>query len=324
MNKLNAILIILFAFINTSCNNSKINELNNRVSTLEKNNITLIDSIQQYKKELEQTKDTLWANKEKYDEGISYFKVIPDDLGYNRNYLINETTYSIKYISPNKKYKTEDAFIAKYITETKGCIHCEVTEKKIKIELSSFKEPEDILFNIEKECHHIELESNIYKTHQYGCCLEKSTYEFYDYSNNSIVKSNLKIISSFIPNSNIDFYVGYEINEKDKNFDFYKGTLTFAYNNSDKYIINTISNKEYDWFNYELDIISKNKKDYKSSDQFETVINLWTLNKIKDQEKVNDITLILKIDNNVVLEIPIINGKPFGKINRIHKIKLNT
>ncbi|WP_191072994.1 hypothetical protein [Mesoflavibacter profundi] len=315
------ILILLFALINTSCNNSKLNELNKRISTLEKNNVTLLDSIQQYQKELEKkkTKDTFWTNKEKYDEGTSYFKVIPHDSVFFGNYFTKETTYSIKHISLDD---TNGVFIAKYITETKGSIQSEGTEKNIKIELSHFDKPNNILYNIEKECHQIELENKIYKTYQFGCCLEKDIYEFYDYSNKSIVKSNLKIISSLIPNSNIDFYVGYEIDQKEKNSDFYSGTLTFAYDNSDKYIIKTFGNKKHDWFNSELDIISNSKKDYKIEEDFETVFNIWSLNEIRDKENVNEITLILKINDKIVLKIPIINGKPFGKNDRIHKIKL--
>jgi len=316
-------LFLIFILTLSSCNNSNVENLSGRIIELEKSNKILIDSIKSFKKaESDFNKETS-KKQRKFDslrnievffnKGTSFFSKTAENSGYTKN----EVTYDIEFISPNENFKTTTAFVSKQSIKTKSCIGCESKKEDIKIELSTFLEPEKILYTIEKECNDIELKNNIYKTSLYGCCLNKDTYEYFDYSNKLIIESNLDIISSYIPNSKIDFYIGYMFDENPKDIKFFNGTLTFAYNSRDKYLIKISSKKEHDWLNTKLDIISKDKRDYKSDDGY----SLWSLDKIKTKEQVNDVTVLLKIDDEIVLEIPIIKGKPFGKSDRLQEVK---
>jgi hypothetical protein len=322
MKNLNIFLI--FILILSSCNNSRVEKMSERIIELERSNRILIDSIKNFKKaESDFDKETAQKQR-KYDslrnievffnKGTSFFSKTAENSGYTKN----EITYDIVYISPNETYKTATTFISKNSRKTESCIGCENKIEDIKIELSSFYEPEKILHTIEKKCNNIELESNIYKTAIYGCCLLHNTYEYFDYNNKSIIKSNLNIISSNIPNSKIDFYIGYIFDENPKETRVFNGTLTFAYAHSDKYLIKINSNTGHDWLNTKIDLVSNDKRDYKTVDGFD----LWSLNGIKAKEQINDIKIVLKINDKNVLEIPIIEGKPYGKSNRIQEVTI--
>ena len=306
MKKLN-ILIILISFFLTCCvskSNSKEEHLNKKT----KKQLKLIDTSKNVK---------LY-----HDFETASFEIITDEINSGRSYVINEITYAIVYISPNQHYNVGNPFIAKYFTKTEGCVHCEGLKKNIKIELSSFSKPENILFNIEKECHNIELESDIYKTYNYGCCLEQDIYEFLDYNNESIIKSNLGIITGKIPNSKIKFYVGFINDDHINNSPHYSSSMFFSYSSKDKYVIKINSNKKLEWMDLEIDISSDNESDYATNNDIHKEYTFWSLNKIKKHEQINGIVVTLKHLGKKILEIPIVKGKPFGKNNKIHKVIL--
>lgn len=324
MNKI--LHLILFVLILSSCNNSKVDELNKRVLELEKENSLMNDSINFFK---EITKPSLI---EKYetnlskedsakidivyiDEDNSYFKTYDDS-----QYSSNEITYDILYIKPFEENKSSAyAYISKQTRQTLSCASCEGKNETIKVELSDFYEPNNIIFTTLKECNKIKLDYRIYKTFKYGCCLEENVIEYYDYYNNLIIRSNLDIISHHIPNSKIGFHVGYTVEGKKDDKNFYNGTLTIAYDSNERYIIKTFTTIEQYWYNTQLEVLSIDKSDNSIK---ETQLDSWSINGIKQKEELNNIKVVLKISDTTVLEVPIIKGKPYGKNNRLHKVEL--
>ena len=257
------------------------------------------------------------------DESVSSFHILSGDNKMGYDYETVEINYKVVFIIPNGHKKLEH-YIAKYTTKTKTCTGCEGQERNVKVEIYSFDAPNKLVMEIDKNCDELTLFTNTYKTTIYGCCADENIYEIFDYEHKSIIQADNQIILGNIPNSEINFYVGFT---KELNDTLIFGSLNYSYNSNEKYTIKirTKKNLENDFlpFSPNIEILSDGANDNFSKSDNEYIF--WSLNKITNKNFINNLTIRLTflcenetIDN--VIDIPIKNGNLFGKEETIQDI----
>jgi hypothetical protein len=263
---------------------------------------SLVDTITQ------NTSDAIFS-----DDGVSSFYIFSGN-----DYKTVEVNYKVVYIIPDG-YKKLGNYIAKYTTTTKVKWGEEGQDRNIKVELYDFENPSKLVMKIDKNCDELNLLIETYKTTIYGCCGAEENYEIFDYKHKSIIRADNQIILGEIPNPRIRFYVGFEQDFVDT---LSLGLLNYSYNSNEKFTIKirTRRNLEKDFLPFSPDIeILGGNDDKKSSEQSLAKYTFWSLNnKIRDKNSINNLTIRLTFpcENeaiNNVIDIPIINGKPFGK-----------
>ncbi len=253
------------------------------------------------------------------DVGQSSFAIVSRDTDSGYDFKMVEVNYKIAFIDP-KGNKDFNNYFAKYTTTTKSCTGCEEDERSIKVELNTFDNPKTTVVTLEQKCDELTLDAQTYKTVKYGCCGAEDQIGIYDYANKLIAEGDSKIVIGDIPNSSLKMYVGYKQETKDSTF---LGTIFFSYNSMDRYSIRIKSNPlPEDLCNpYSPDMViySSNPKDEYNKEAHE--YTFWSLDKLDDQSKINNLTLKVHFDCEASykidkIEIPIIKGKPNGKDDR--------
>ena len=261
-----------------------------------------------------------------FDESLSSFYVLSRDKNTGYDYETVEINYKVVFIIPDG-YKELENYIAKYITRSKTCTGCEGQERNIKVELYSFDAPNRLVMKIDKNCDELTLFTSTYKTTIYGCCASENIYEIFNYKHKSIIQADNQIITGDIPNSKIKLYFGFT---KDINDTLCLGSLNYSYNSDDKYTIRILTEKKLENtflpFSPEIEILGGNN-DRKHSDLMSGIVRytFWSLNKISNKNSINNLTIRLTFPYdsgtvNNVIDIPIVNGKLFGKDERIQEI----
>ena len=271
-----------------------------------------------------------------FDSEASSFEIPQweNDEDFEYCYKIVEVNYIVKGIDLD----SSEYYIAKYITTTKSCMGYENSNKNIKIELRAFDNPQKSVLNIEKNCDKITLGFQTYKTTIYGCCEMPDYFEVFNYKHKSIIQAHNKIIIGSIPQSHIEIYIGYKHELKDKSF---LGTLYISYSSGEKYEVRVKSKGKtsynYYLFSPQINILTENdKSEYQYiSEQFkwiseferEITYDIWSLKGIKDEHQINGVKILLEYDRDnhtdiSSIEIPIINGKPFGKDIKIQEVEI--
>lgn len=260
------------------------------------------------------------------DSGQSTFSILAIDSNSGYEFKTVETNYKTAYIDPDGD-KNFDHYIAKYTTTTKSCTGCEQQERIVHVELTSFKEPHKNILTIEQKCDELALDATTYNTIKYGCCGAENQLAIYNYGNKLIAEGDAKITIGDIPNSPIKIYAGYTQEIKDSTI---IGTIHFSYNSDDRYAIRIQSNQlpldECNIYSPTIRLQSRNPRD--KFDKEENEFTFWSLDKLDDTKKINQLSL--KVDFECepslkvkALEIPIINGKPFGKDDRVQLISMS-
>jgi hypothetical protein len=252
----------------------------------------------------------------------SKFEIISraDKFGYT--YKSVESNFQNVSIQLDSNYDKE--YFANIITTTKKTLGIEGQERNIKIDIRTFEYPSKTLIEINKDCDEIDLQNHTYRSVKYGCCSNPNYYEIFNYNNKQIIRGNGKILTGFIPNSRLLIYASYveEINNPN-----YNGILYFATTNNTSFAIK-IKNKFLNNSKSGLVDICVPKITFKTNnksdefDSFENEYTLWSLDGIKNENTINQLTIKFKIEcgenhNSKELSIPIINGKPFGKNDKI-------
>ena len=260
-----------------------------------------------------------------------------DDENFEYCYKIIDVNYKVLEIDLD----SSELYIAKYITTTKSCPGFENANKNIKIELRAFDKPQEIVFSIDKKCDEIKLDYRTYKTIIYGCCDMPSYFEIFDYKHNPIIQTHNRIIVGEIPQSHIKMYVGYEYEFK-RNSSFL-GTLYLSYNSGEKYEIKIKLKelpKDYSFassfISPEITILTENaKSEYQYTSEYESEVyyDFESLKGIKNESQINGLKILLEYryshkerltqSNILPVEIPIINGKPFGKDTKTKEIEIS-
>lgn len=268
-------------------------------------------------KSILETKSIL-HNRHFQDKDTSSFEILSGNKDSGFEYKTIDVSYKHAYLMLPGQNDLNDYF-AKYITTTNTCTACEGQERNIKVSLRPFDEPENTALTIDKDCDKLDLFTYNYHTTKYGCCGAENELEIFDYNHQSIIRADNQIINCYAPNSKIKLYIGTKQTMNDSS---YVSTLTISYNSAEKYIIRIKSDKISESYcsPFSPDIeIYENGKNILSETRNE--YPLWSLNEIKDKTQVNDLVIRLKFDcdetvNNHTIDIPIIQGKPFGKENK--------
>lgn len=258
-----------------------------------------------------------------FDKSITSLQVLSGNEKTGYDYQTVEVNYNIVFIILYG-HKNLEHYIAKYTTTTKTCTGCEGVERSIKVEIYSFKDNSKPVLEIDKNCDKLEILTNTYKTTIYGCCGAEASYEIFDFKHQSIIQADNQIISGGIPNSKIRFYTGFKQDFVDT---LNLGSLHFSYNSDDRYTvkIRTRKNWKNDFLPYSpnIEILSEDEKDRfsKSNNEY----TFWSLNKISNKNSINNLVVRLTFLNenekiNNVIDIPIMNGQPFGKDEQMQEI----
>ncbi len=273
----------------------------------------------------------------------SSIKIFTEGSGENTGwyYKAKEVNYHVIFRSGNPfgnifdDVPLDDAsgfYLEKLTTNTTSYQGSETDEKTFKVELTPLKMPKHKPLVIKKDCGNLYLEDNYYKTVKYGCCGGDDAFAIYDYQSNLIIEGDVKILRADIPNTRFNFFTSYNPNDTNTNTSTI-GTVFYCFNSADKYQININKTEALpDSCEYRVPDIffySASPKDKFFTDQnennFVTQNNeyrFWSLSGIKSKEQIDSISIRLAFECNTsskldTITIPIINGKLFGKNDRI-------
>ena len=261
-----------------------------------------------------------------YSENIeSKFDILSekDEIGYT--YKSVESNF--KKVSIQLEKFDVKQYFANIITTTKTSTSLEGQERNIKIRIKSFDNPAKTIIEINKDCDNIDLQNHTYKTVKYGCCGSLNHYEIFDYKNNQIIGGDGVIVSGFIPNSRLRIYVGFTRETNDSTI---LGTLNYSTTNNNKFTIKIKTNhenlKKCDEFYPKILFQTNNTSD--KFDANENEYTLWSLDKIDNEYLINNLIIKFKLDcldkkDFKFINVPIINGKPFGKGDKNQEITID-
>ncbi|MBI3481549.1 MAG: hypothetical protein HY015_00970, partial [Bacteroidetes bacterium] len=184
-------------------------------------------------------------------------------------------------------------------------------------ELNSLEQPERPKIVIEESCHEINFFEDYYETVKWGCCGAENQLEFYDYDKKLIIEGTSTITKCRIPNSHLRFFASID------------GGIRLSFSSSDQYLIQIISPPNFQDENcgpIPTDIIFESADSKDKYDQTNNEYEFWSLNGVKEKERINNLTIKVKwtcADVSEPIMIPIINGKPFGKDERVQSVSLS-
>ncbi len=249
------------------------------------------------------------------DKDNASFELYQRQDGYH--YTSTEVAYNMVYlVLPGKKMQH---YVAKWTTYAKSCTGCEKALRNIKAELYDVTSPYNLVLSVDHKCDKITFDVNTYQTVDYGCCASEDTYQVYDYNKQLIVEYNTVAIGS-VPNKPLRFYAGYESAAYGEPW---VGTLYLAYSSSNRYTIrikdekNRLENCE---FSPGITIVGK-KQDTQSGVE----CTLWSLEKANSQKDISGIEVRLnygEVGPDIKVIIPITNGLPFGKEDRVQEVEV--
>jgi len=198
----------------------------------------------------------------------------------------------------------------------------ESSDKTFTVEIRPLKAPKHAPFIIKQNCDNLSFESDYFKTVKYGCCGGDDQLAFYDLQNKLIIKGDREIVVANIPNSKIKFYVAYKDSYPDTAF---LGTLFFSYGHLENYQVKIKPTaalpSKCEYRIPDIFIASTNPKD---TARVNNEYQLWSFNELKNKDDINNMSLKVVFectteDKLDTVEIPIINGKPFGKDEKIQE-----
>jgi hypothetical protein len=185
----------------------------------------------------------------------------------------------------------------------------------ISIDLTPLNNDKFKPFSIKYDCDDIVLNSNYYETITYGCCGGETIHTCYLYNSNKEICEGGVIKSYEIPSSpSIECFVGFESyppGSKDSIPQF----IFIGYNNGEMYKIKILSTQ---YFFRSMKFTTGNPGD-EFMGILQTTQSIGSLCKIHSVDQINNLKISLTFmdfehnEEEKVIEIPIINGKPFGK-----------
>lgn len=238
-----------------------------------------------------------------------------------------ERSYSYIYIAPsNDLYH----YLQKRTTTTEFTTFSEGQNRTIEVELIPIENPEQKKLRLKENCDEMIFEVNYYKTLKHGCCATPTETKIFNYKNDLIISGEDNIIRAYVANKSPDrdFWVSYSVNNgTDKKL---IGTICISYNPQNKYFIDLKTMNETDslyetmWFTPDFRLASMSSKDKMVRDN--TEFEIWSLEGIKSFNEINGISIKVPIYTKEIpdtLEIPIVNGRPFGKSDRQQQVIIN-
>lgn len=222
-------------------------------------------------------------------------------------------------------------YFAHIITTTEKWTGVEGQERNIRINIKAFDNPSKTIIEINKNCDDIDLQNHLYKTVKYGCCGHENHNEIFDYENNQIIEGDYKIVTGSIPNSDLKIYLGFTQETNDSTI---LGTLYYTIShprkNPERFAIKIKSKPSNvrKCETYWPKILLQTNKAIDKFDATENEYTLWSLDKIESESLINNLTIKFSVEctekqDFKFLHIPIINGKLFGKDDKIQEMTLD-
>lgn len=223
------------------------------------------------------------------------------------------------------------SYFAHFTITTEKWLSAEGQERNIRIKIKAFDEPSKTIIEINKNCDDIDLQTNLYKTVKYGCCGNVNHYAIFDYENNQIIEGDDKIVTGSVPNSDLKIYVGFTQGTNDSTV---LGTLYYTTyhlrKNPDKFAIK-IKSKPSNVRKCETYWPKISFQTNKAIDKFDSIENeyiLWSFDKIENERLISNLTIKFSIEctekqDFKFISIPIKNGKPFGREDKIQEMTLD-
>jgi hypothetical protein len=237
-----------------------------------------------------------------------------DSTGRDVLFSIEKTTYSVDILSVNGEhalfaFKKTSKLDGGQPAERDGIEHHLVSADFISLNNKQKS------FSVKYDCDDIILHWNYYETITNGCCDIMDFITYYSYEKQKeICEGDRGILSYTIPNGNLTCFIGYTT-KSHAALDT-SGTLYIGYNTGELFKINIPGR----FVRPKIKIVTGNPKD-NIYDTYTKTSEIWSLNKISSVNLINNlkISLIFSIykgnytEEEKVVDIPIINGKPFGK-----------
>lgn len=274
---------------------------------------------------LGQEADSLDVNSIYKETVESKFEIISKSREVGNTYRSVESNF--KPVSIQLEKFDQRRYFANIITTTKASTAWEGAERNIKIKIRSFDDPTKTIVEIDKDCDNIDLQNDTYTTVKYGCCTGTDHYAIFDYNNKQIVAGDHLIITGFIPNSRLRFYVGFTQHSNDSTI---LGILHYATTKGNRFAIkirSSLTNVEKcDTYYPNISIQTPSKGD--KFDKNENRYTFWSLDKVEDESLIHNLRIKFKLGcldkkDSKTLVIPIIHGKPFGRDQRIQEMMLD-
>jgi hypothetical protein len=230
-----------------------------------------------------------------------------------------ETTYKVLYATLPGLGQQD--YLAQFRAATTASQGQEGQDRTIEMTLRPLERPSEVAFTASQECDKLEIHNDFYKTIKYGCCTELNKVRFFDYDNKEIIEGSDKVITGYIPNNDAVFFFAFsDANIGPKTL----GKITISYGSGQRYDINLLSDKPLPeltcpYSNPKLELLSSNKKDTEY-DSFRDSYSLWSLEKIKSTIEINKVSIKVSFTCDKSMKpfvIPIINGLPFGKDQKV-------
>jgi hypothetical protein len=245
-----------------------------------------------------------------------------EETGYQ--YRTVESNFRDAYIQLVKS--DEKRYFAHLVTTTEKATGLEGQKRNIKVKIRSFDKPAENVVEIDQDCDDIELQNHTYRTVKYGCCGALNHYEIFDYSNQKIIEGDGSIVTGSLPNSRLILYAGFIQETKDSTT---FGTLYYSTTGSGRFSIrikgNPSSIAACPEIAPEISFVTNNKRD-----TFDNALNeytLWSFDQVEKQELITNLSIRFKLECSEgirfrALNIPIINGKPFGTSDKTREVTL--
>ena len=250
------------------------------------------------------------------DSSVSKIKVteIVTDMKANNKpykylkYTISSTSYSIVRLN-----------IGNYIAEKEVTTMPEGEKDFVcnKVKLTPINDSTAQAFTIEDTCDEIILNTDYYSTIYYGCCAGQDIVTYYDYkTNRKICQGQPGIISYQTPGRNVTCYVGYTLYGYWTGEGVSRNTLYIAYGTGETYkVVIKDSLPEVCWIK-KISFLTNNPVDV-INDSYSKPSILQSLCNVKSIDQVNNLSILLTLyfdrRGEKSIEVPITNGKPFGK-----------
>lgn len=240
-----------------------------------------------------------------------------------RCYDIKDVDYEVIQIAPKGEWIN---YIVRKSSSTLTCDGQEGQKRTIIIELNPVDRPKHTAYVIRHDVDEINLEHDYYQTTYYGCCDAEPIHKVYDYSNHLITEGTARILTGAIPNNPIKFFVSYKPEPMDTTR---LGSVFLAYDSNEKYQIDILSPplppEMCSQYAPEVTLVSRNR--YDTLEIFENEYQLWDLENIDNVSQIGNLFIRVKYlcDPYFTIEeveIPVSQGKPFGKDERVQSITL--
>lgn len=257
------------------------------------------------------------------DTAAASFEITKKDSLVGVEYRAVDVRYQVEYIAPKGEIKH---YLAKYITTTQSCTGCEGQARSMAVEIHSLEQPGQTICTIRHDCDEVILEADYYKTVKHGCCGAEDELALFDYDNKPIIEGDGKLVLGNIPNSKLKLWFAYKRNYEDTTS---QGTIYLSYSSAERYEIKIstppLPTDHCNPYTPEMTLRSTDPRDEKIEGRNE--YDLWSLDGQTDISKIDHLTLKIAFEcekgyGPAPVEIPVIDGKPFGKAEKKQTVAL--